>query len=251
MTAQPSQPEPGGRIVNWTGRFRGWGLRTLPPDKLLPETQPSYVASWIYVFGMAAIAALAYVVISGLVLALNGPSWYHVSAFGHFVNSTHLWSVELFFMTMVIHLWGKFWMASWRGGRTLTWITGVLAFVVSIVTAFTGYLLQTNFDSQWIAFQAKDALNAVGVGAWFNVANLGQVLMWHIVLLPLAVGAVVVLHVLLVRVHGVAPPLEAAETDAQLGGSQLSGSQLGGSQLSGMQAADAEAAPRATEGGPA
>jgi len=35
-------------------------------------------------------------------------------------------------------------------------------------------------------------------------------------LLPLAVGAVVVLHVLLVRVHGVVPPLEAAVGDAQL-----------------------------------
>jgi ubiquinol-cytochrome c reductase cytochrome b subunit len=92
----------------------------------------------------------------------------------------------------------------------------MIAFVVSIVTAFTGYLLQTNFDSQWIAFQAKDALNAVGVGAWFNVANLGQILMWHITLLPLAVAGVVALHVALVRIHGVVPPLEAAATDAQL-----------------------------------
>ncbi|GAA2203559.1 cytochrome b N-terminal domain-containing protein [Sinomonas flava] len=219
MTTQPGHADgvpPGGRILTWTGRFREWGVRELPPDRLLPETQPSYVASWIYVFGMGAIAALLYVIASGVVLALNGPAWYHVSALGHFINSTHLWSVELFFMLMVIHLWGKFWMASWRGGRALTWITGVIAFVVSIVTAFTGYLLQTNFDSQWIAFEAKDALNAVGVGAWFNVANLGQVLMWHIVLLPLAVGAVVVLHVLLVRVHGVVPPLEASEHDAQL-----------------------------------
>ncbi|WP_413249148.1 cytochrome b N-terminal domain-containing protein [Sinomonas flava] len=217
-SAHPARREgaPGGHIANWTGRLRERGVRTLPPDRLLPETQPSYVASWIYVFGMGAIAALLYVIASGVVLALNGPAWYHVSALGHFINSTHLWSVELFFMLMVIHLWGKFWMASWRGGRALTWITGVIAFVVSIVTAFTGYLLQTNFDSQWIAFEAKDALNAVGVGAWFNVANLGQVLMWHIVLLPLAVGAVVVLHVLLVRVHGVVPPLEASEHDAQL-----------------------------------
>ncbi|MEA5455391.1 cytochrome b N-terminal domain-containing protein [Sinomonas sp. JGH33] len=209
-------PAPGSRIVSWTGRFRGWSLQKLPPEKLLPETQPSYVASWIYVFGMATIAALVYVLASGFILALNGPAWYHVSAFGRFVNSTHLWGVELFFMFMVIHLWGKFWMASWRGGRALTWITGVIAFVVSLVTAFTGYLIQTNFDSQWIAFQAKDALNAVGVGAWFNVADLGQLLMWHIVLLPLAVGAVVVLHVLLVRARGVVPPLEAAESDPQL-----------------------------------
>jgi ubiquinol-cytochrome c reductase cytochrome b subunit len=201
---------------SWTERSRLWLLKRLPPEKLLPAGQPSYVASWIYVFGIGAIASLVYVIASGVVLSLNGPAWYHVSGFGRFVNSSHLWSVELFFMTMVVHLWGKYWMAAWRGGRVLTWITGVISFTVSIVAAFTGYLLQTNFDSQWIAFQAKDALNAVGIGAWFNVADLGQVFMWHIVLLPLAVGAIVAFHVLLVRVHGVVPPLEAAETDAQL-----------------------------------
>ena len=203
-------------IYTWTGRSRRWLLKHLPPEKLLPEDQPSYVASWAYVFGMGAVAGLVFVIGSGVVLSLNGPGWYHVSALGHFVNSVHLWSVELFFIFMVVHLWIKFWMAAWRGGRVLTWITGMLAFLVSIVTAFTGYLLQTNFDSQWIAFEAKDALNAVGVGAWFNVANLGQILMWHIMLLPLAVGAVVALHVVLVRAHGVVPPLDAAGTDAQL-----------------------------------
>ena len=203
-------------FYTWTGKSRRWILKTLPPDKLLPQTQPSYVASWIYVFGMGAIAALAVIIASGVVLSLNGPTWWHVSSFGHFVNSTHLWSVEFFFLFMVVHLWGKFWMASWRGGRLLTWVTGVVSFAVSIGAAFTGYLLQTNFESEWIAFEAKDALNAAGVGAWFNVANAGQMFMWHITLLPLAVAAIVVLHVLLVRVHGVVSPLEAAETDTQL-----------------------------------
>ena len=203
-------------FYTWTGKSRRWILKTLPPDKLLPQTPPSYVASWIYVFGMGAIAALAVIIASGVVLSLNGPTWWHVSSFGHFVNSTHLWSVEFFFLFMVVHLWGKFWMASWRGGRLLTWITGVVSFAVSIGAAFTGYLLQTNFESEWIAFEAKDALNAAGIGAWFNVANAGQMFMWHITLLPLAVAAIVALHVLLVRVHGVVSPLEAAETDTQL-----------------------------------
>ncbi|MDN2783582.1 cytochrome b N-terminal domain-containing protein, partial [Campylobacter jejuni] len=81
----------------------------------------------------------------------NGPQGYHTSGRGHFTNSVHLWSVELFFLLMVVHLWGKYWMAAWRGGRVLTWITGVIAFAVSIAAAFTGYLLQTNFDAQWIA----------------------------------------------------------------------------------------------------
>lgn len=214
-TRRPPEDDPA-EFRTWTGKARGWLLHRLPPEKLLPEDQPSYVASWIYVFGMGALVSLVFVIASGLVLSLNGPNWYHLSDLGHFVNSTHLWSVELLFITMVIHLWGKFWMAAWRGGRALTWITGMFSFLVSIVAAFTGYLLQTNFDSQWIAFEGKDALNASGIGAWFNVADLGQIFMWHIVLLPLAVGAIVALHVVLVRMHGVVPPLDAAETDAQL-----------------------------------
>ncbi|MCU1469594.1 MAG: Cytochrome [Glaciihabitans sp.] len=206
----------------WTGRTRRWLLKRLPPDKLLPNTQPSYVASWIYVFGMGAIASLLFIIVSGVVLSFNGPMWYHLSVLGHFVNSVHLWSVEFFFFFMVIHMWGKFWMAAWRGHRVLTWITGVVSFAVSIVAAFTGYLVQTNFDSEWIAFQAKDALNAAGIGAWFNVTNFGQMFMWHILLLPAAVFVIVAMHIVLVRVHGVVPPLEADDTDAQLVGQEAS-----------------------------
>ncbi len=120
-----------------------------------------------------------------------------------------LWSTELFFFFMVIHLWGKFWMAAWRGKRQMTWITGAVAFVASIGAAFTGYLSQQNFASQWIASEGKDGLNAAGVGAFFNVLNFGQMFMWHILLLPAVLGVLVVLHVLLVRKHGVVPPFPA------------------------------------------
>ena len=206
----PSPPIPdSAESPMWTSRLRRAWLAKLPPDKLLPDRQPAYVASWIYVFGVATLAALVVVVGSGVVLAMGGAAWWHTSSLGHFVNSVHLWSVELFFAVMVIHLWGKFWMAAWRGRRAMTWITGVVAFLASIGTAFTGYLMQTNFDSQWISFEAKDGLNAVGIGAFFNVTNLGQVLLLHACLLPLVVGAIVVWHVLLVRRHGVVPPIDA------------------------------------------
>jgi ubiquinol-cytochrome c reductase cytochrome b subunit len=196
---------------SWTGRVRARAERTFPPEKLMPERQPEYVASWIYVFGVATLAALMFIIASGVVLTLEGPQWYHVSTVGHFVNSVHLWGVELFFVFMVVHLWGKFWMAAWRGRRTMTWITGVVSFLASIGTAFTGYLVQTNFDSQWISSEAKDGLNSVGIGAWFNVTNFGQMLLYHVVFLPLVVGAIVVWHVLLVRRHGVVPPLDAQD----------------------------------------
>jgi ubiquinol-cytochrome c reductase cytochrome b subunit len=198
---------------SWTGRVRGRAGRAFPPGQLLPDRQPVYVSSWIYVFGVLTIAALIVVLVSGGVLALEGPQWWHRSATGHFFNSLHLWSVELFMAFMVIHLWGKFWMAAWRGKRAMTWVTGAVCFLGSIGTAFTGYLVQSNFDAQWISSEAKDGLNSAGIGAFFNVLDFGQMLMWHIVLLPLAVGVVVVIHVLQVRHHGVVPPFEISEAD--------------------------------------
>ncbi len=215
MTAQHAAAPattPGSR--NWTVRLRTRLQHVVPPGEALPDRQPAYVTSWIYVFGVLTIAAFLVVLLSGLVLTIGGVAWWHTSSVGHYVNSAHLWSVELFFMFMVVHLWGKFWMAAWRGNRVLTWMTGVLAFLGSIATAFTGYLSQSNFDSQWISTQAKDGLNAVGIGAFFNVLNPGQMLLWHVVLLPFVVGVIVVLHIVLVRRHGVVPPIDARPVDA-------------------------------------
>ncbi len=83
----------------------------------------------------------------------------------------------------------------------------MVAFVASIGTAFTGYLSQQNFDSQWIASEGKDGLNSVGIGAFFNVTDFGQMLLWHVTLLPLALGILVVIHILQVRHRGVVPPI--------------------------------------------
>ncbi|MGP7996509.1 MAG: cytochrome b N-terminal domain-containing protein [Streptosporangiaceae bacterium] len=193
----------------WTNKTRRLATRLLPPGKLLPDRQPAYVRSWVYVFGVASLAAFGVAVVSGFALALGGPDWWHYNPVGHFFNSLHLWSVELFMAMLVIHLWGKFWMAAWRGKRAWTWITGVVAFVASVLECFTGYVSQQNFDSQWISTSGKDAFNSVGVGAFFNVMNFGQMLMWHIVLLPIVLTAIIGGHILLVRVRGVSHPLPA------------------------------------------
>jgi hypothetical protein len=208
-TAAAGEPVDAATARMWTYRVRRRALRALPPGKLLPDSQPAYVASWVYVFGVASIAALGVAIVTGFGLALGGPDWWHYNTLGHFFNSLHLWSVELFMALLVIHLWAKFWMAAWRGRRRLTWITGVVAFVASVLECFTGYVSQQNFDSQWISASGKDALNSVGVGAFFNVMNFGQMLMWHIVLIPIVLIAIVGAHVLLVRVRGVSHPIEA------------------------------------------
>jgi hypothetical protein len=197
---------------SWTLSIRRLLQRSLPLKHLLPDRQPVFVGSWVYIFGVVAIAGLIWVVGSGVVLALFGPQWWHQSGVGRFVNSLHLWSVQVFFVFMVLHLWGQYFMASWRDGRAKTWMVGVVIFAFSIVTAFTGFVSQQNFDGQWIAVNAKDATNAAGIGSFFNVLNFGQMYGLHIALLPMLVGTLVGVHVLMVRIKGVVRPIDNQKT---------------------------------------
>src|SRR5450631_623121 len=185
----------------WTGAAAGWLERRLPIHKLLPTRQPYYIGSWVYVFGVVTIAALVWVIGSGVVLTFFGPQWWHVSSAGRF------------FIFMVLHLWGQYWGAGWRDGRAPTWMIGVVIFLVSVVTAFTGYISQQNLDAQWIAVNAKDAINATGAGAFFNPLNFGQMYGLHVMLLPIAVTLLVVLHVIQVRLRSVVAPIGATDAD--------------------------------------
>ena len=97
-------------------------------------------------------------------------------------------------------------MAAWRGGRALTWMTGAVAFLVSIGDRVHRLPRPAELRLAVDREQAKDGLNSVGIGAWFNVLDFGQMLLWHVLLLPLVVGRPGRLHVLLVRRHGVVPP---------------------------------------------
>jgi hypothetical protein len=203
--AQPSGPR------SRTDRLREAATGAPAPERLSNASRPTYVASWLYVFGVATIASLIVIVSSGVILGLGGASWWHDTGVGRFFNSIHLWAVELFFFFMVIHLWGKYWTAAWRDGRTRVWVTGAIGFLTATPTALTGYVSQQNFDAQWISIHAKDGLNAIGAGAFFNVTNFGQMYSYHVLILPLAVALLVIWHVVLVSRHGVVPPFELKE----------------------------------------
>jgi len=95
--------------LSWTARARERAVGALPPEKLLPDSQPSYMASWIYIFGVLSLTSLIVIIASGPILTLKGPGWWHFTGIGHFFDSIHLWAVELFFFFLVIHLWGKYW----------------------------------------------------------------------------------------------------------------------------------------------
>jgi quinol-cytochrome oxidoreductase complex cytochrome b subunit len=183
-------------------------------DKLLPDREPAYVSSSLYTMGVLTLAALIVAVLSGAVIALGGVSFWHTNSFGRFMNAVHFWSVQATFLFMAVHFIFNFFIMAWRGGRGWTWVTGVLAFILTILTSFTGFLMMTNWDSQWIGQQAKDAFNSLGIGSIWNVMDAGQQFTMHIVVTAGLLLIVVILHLGLVRRRGVVPPpgVEALET---------------------------------------
>ncbi len=193
--------------MNLTQRGQVFLRRNLTLEDVLPTRMPVYVSSVAYLFGAASLMGFLLLIVTGLVMALFGPNWYHFSATGHFVNSLHFWSTQIFFAAILLHLATKFSMAAWRDKRWKTWILGTLSFAVLITTGLTGFLLQSSFDSQWIAVQAKDAMNAIGIGAFFNTANVGQILTLHIAVLPVAGLILVGVHLFLVRRDSPVKPL--------------------------------------------
>ncbi len=193
------------------GRGRRWFLDSWPPRRLLPDTEPTYVRSWFYVAGISTLASLVLLVITGIPLALFGPEWWTGSSVGAFFDSLHYWAVELFFLFMFAHFVAVFLMGAFRGRRAFTWMLGVTAFFVSVVTALTGYASLQDFEAQWVATQGKDAVNATGLGSLVNLLNVGQMITLHVVLLPLAAIGIVGIHILWVRRRGVVPPYDALE----------------------------------------
>jgi ubiquinol-cytochrome c reductase cytochrome b subunit len=193
--------------MNLTRRAQQILGANLSVEDALPTRMPVYVNSLAYLFGAAALSAFGMLILTGVVLCIFGPDWYHVSRVGHFFNSLHFWSVQVFFGVVLLHLTTKYLMAAWRDGRWKTWMVGMLIFGVAVFAGLTGFMSQTNWDSQWIALQAKDAMNALGVGAFFNTLDTAQVLTLHVIVLPMAMAVLVGIHLFLIRRDGPVRPL--------------------------------------------
>jgi len=181
--------------------------KNITMEDALPTKMPVYVNSVVYLFGVSALSALVMLIASGVVMALFGPEWYHHSRIGLFVDAVHFWSVQLFFGAIILHVMAKYAMAAWRDGRWKTWMMGALIYGAAVFTGLTGYLSQTNWDSQWIALQSKDAMNALGIGFLFNPMNTGQVLSLHMVVFPLIVVLLVLHHLFFIRRDSPVRPL--------------------------------------------
>jgi hypothetical protein len=119
-----------------------------------------------------------------------------------------MWSTQGFVVFILLHLVSVFCTMGYRGPRRVTWILGVIMFLLVLVETEFGYALRGDFSSQWRALQGADLYNGAGIGWWINPLNEIRILGIHTAIIPLIVLAILVVHYALVRFLGIARPAQ-------------------------------------------
>lgn len=170
------------------------------------QTVPSYANKIYYSMGFLSMTSLLILIISGIVLAFNGPNWWLINDLGIYVRSVHLWASEAFIFFIIVHLLVVFLTAGFRASRRLTWVLGALMFFLALVEAEFGFGLRGDFSSQWRSLQAADLYNGSGLGIFINNLNYAQIYGIHLVVIPALIMFLLFCHYLLVRARGIATP---------------------------------------------
>jgi cytochrome b6 len=138
--------------------------------------------------------------------------------FGWLVRSVHCWSAHLMVLSLVLHMFSAMLLKAYRRPRELTWLTGILLFAITLTFGFSGYLLPWNELAFFATAVGTDSVKAVPViGDWLlqvmrggpdvTINTLYRFFALHVVILPLAVGVVMGVHLLFIQVQGLALPV--------------------------------------------
>jgi quinol-cytochrome oxidoreductase complex cytochrome b subunit len=136
--------------------------------------------------------------------------------FGWLIRGLHSWGADLMILLLVAHMFRTFVMGTYKKPRELTWVVGVLIFGTVLIFGFTGYLLPWNQVSYWATVVGTEIARVIPfVGGWVTTLlrggeavggeTLGRFFVMHVAVLPWILVGLVGLHILLVRVHGLAP----------------------------------------------
>ncbi len=125
--------------------------------------------------------------------------------FGWLWRHIHGVAASVVFLIIYIHMFTGIYYGSYKKGRELIWISGMLLFVTFSAEAFSGYMLPWGQMSYWAGmvitnlFSLGD-LHMNGLVEWIRgdyvpgQAFLNRFFMLHVLLLPLVIMALIGLH---------------------------------------------------------
>ncbi len=179
---------------------------------------PFYAESYWYAMGGLTFLMFSFLTGSGVILALLGPYWWLSNPFGQFLKSFHYWSAQAFFFFALLHLFRVWATGSFRGRRLFNWWIGLTIFMLAMGENLFGLLARGDWESQFVSMHSDDMLFIQPF--FFNLFSPGNFtadLAIHVAVLPVVIAALILGHIVLVRIQGINRPLPSAESDVREG----------------------------------
>lgn len=181
---------------------------------------------WMHALGSVALLTFLSQVVTGILLLLYyrptlddaHESIQYITAevpFGWLFRQVHAWGATVMILAVILHMMRTFFMGSYKKPRELTWVIGVLLFMVTLTFGFTGYLLPWNQLSYWATTVGTEAAAAIPVfgedlknlllgGTAVGQETLSRFFVVHVVVLPWIFVLLLTAHLVLMRLHNLA-----------------------------------------------
>jgi len=173
--------------------------------------------NFLWAMGMVLAATFGILVISGIFLlmyykpdtnlAFDSVNYTIMAEVGYGWLWRHIHGIgaSLVFLIIYIHMFTGIYYGSYKKGRELIWLSGMLLFVTFSAEAFSGYMLPWGQMSYWAGMVITNlfsggSLEAYGLVEWIRGdyvpgdAFLTRFFMLHVFLLPLVIIGLIVLH---------------------------------------------------------
>ncbi len=183
--------------------------------------------TWWHTLGSAALFLILVQTLTGFFLAFYYvPSPEHAYdslayiqkeiPFGAFVRGLHRWGSSLTVVVVFLHLLRVFFMGAYKYPRELSWVVGVVLFLLVMLFGFTGYLLPWDQKAYWatvVGTHIAQTAPLVGDYLWrilqggaeVGARTLGRFYAAHVLILPAVLYAFILVHVSMVIYQGIAP----------------------------------------------
>lgn len=194
--------------------------------------------SWLWAMGVVLTVLFTLLFVSGLLLlmyykpdaklafdSVNYTIMQEVE-YGWLWRHIHAVAASLIFLVIYIHMFTGIYYGSYKKGREMIWITGMVLFLVFSAEAFSGYMLPWGQMSYWAAMVITNLFGGIPVIGealveWirgdFAVSDptLTRFFMLHVCLLPIVIIMTIVVHFYTLRVPHV-NNLEGEEIDFEV-----------------------------------
>jgi len=203
------------------GGFMKWIDDRFPFTETMEYHVTKYYAAksfnWWYIFGVLAFVVLAIQLLTGIFLTMNyKPAAADAFAsveyimrdvkWGWLIRYMHSTGASFFFIVVYLHMFRAMLYGSYKKPRELIWLIGMLIFFVLMAEGFAGYLLPWGQMSYW---GAQVIISLFGAIPWvgdilvetirgdYSISDitLNRFFALHVVLLPLALIALVFVHI--------------------------------------------------------